>query len=368
MSNAQFYPLTVKAVREETSEARTFVFSVPSELESQFEYQQGQYLTLRFQINGEDLRRAYSMCSSPLEEDLAVTVKRVKDGKVSTHLHGSVQQGDTIEVMPPQGRFFTKLQEGQRKDYFLFGAGSGITPLMSILKTVLEKEPMSSVYLLYGNRTEESIIYREELAALQQQYEGQLHVHHILSQPRRNRAKGLSGLFGRGSFSWDGLIGRIDAAEVDRFLAHFPPSGLAAEYFICGPGAMIDNVEKALQERGVDKEHIHSERFLTADKNTATTEATTSTDGAIIVRLNGKTIELSLKPGQTILDALMEQKYDPPYSCLSGACSTCLAKVQKGGVRMDVCYALDEEEVEEGYILTCQSHPTTDRVEITFDV
>ncbi len=368
MSNSQFYPLRIKELREETADARTIVLEIPTELTDQFAYNQGQYLTLRFQLNGQEVRRAYSMCSSPLESDLAVTVKRVEGGLVSNHLHDRIQQGDTIEVMPPQGRFFTTLDAEQRKDYYLFGAGSGITPLMSILKTILEAEPMSSVFLLYGNRSESSIIYKDELAALQERYEGQLTVQHILSRPVRERTKGLSGLFRRGTTNWDGLIGRIDAAEVDRFLANHPPRSQQQEYFICGPGSMIDTVQASLQDRGIEASHVHTERFLSADAGSAKKVDAVAGGGEIVVKLNGQQIELQLKEGQTILDALMANKYDPPYSCLAGACSTCLAKIEKGGVRMDACYALDEEEVAAGYILTCQSHPTTDRVELTFDV
>ena len=361
-----FQKLRVRDVKQETQNAVSITFEVPESLKPKFEYKQGQYLTLKFNIQGKEVRRAYSMCSSPLEDHLTVTVKRVKKGLVSNYINDQIKPGQEIDVMPPEGRFFTTLDEDQKKTYYLFGAGSGITPLFSILKTILEKEPMSKIYLLYGNRNEDSIIFKDQIYQIQQRYAGQIIVKHILSQPKREKGKGITGLFSKGTITWEGDIGRIDSAVVKKFLEENPSKGGIQEYFICGPGAMISEVEKALTGLGIDKKLIHAEYFTNDSSNG---QATTGLEGGkVIVHLSGEEIELIVPPGKTILDTLIDLKYDPPYSCTSGACSTCMAKVLNGSVRMDACYALDDDEVAEGYILTCQSHPTSDKVVLTYEV
>lgn len=369
----EFHKLTIREKRRETEDTVSLILEVPPELKDEFAYTQGQYLTLKFQINGEELRRAYSMSSSPLEDELAVTVKRVPGGMASSHIHAHIREGEVIEVMPPQGRFFSELREDQRKTYYLFGAGSGITPLMSILKTVLEREPKSHVFLLYGNRDEENIIFKEQLDQLQKRYAGQLEVEHILSRPKRHKPKsGLSGLFSRGVMTWTGKVGRIDAAVARTFIEAHPPRGDEAEYFICGPGDMNLQLERSLQAQGIDKANIHVEHFsniVPGEAGKAPASPTKEPDMARVeVTLDGEQIDVYVPKGKTVLDVLLDEGYDPPYSCTAGACSTCMAKVLQGSVTMDTCLALDEEEVQEGYILTCQSHPTSEALKITYDV
>ncbi len=366
--STQFHSLKVSQVTRETEDAVSLTFDIPADLKETFQFTHGQYVTLRFQINGKDVRRAYSMSSSPLDGRTTVTVKRVFKGLVSNHINSKVKAGDAIEVMPPQGRFFTELDEGQQKTYYLFGGGSGITPLMSILKTVLEKEPKSTAILFYGNKDENSIIFKEELNQLECQYKGQLIVEHILSNPLVEKPKGFASLLKKGVVKWQGRIGMADAKNGAKFLDDYPPRAKASEYFICGPGPMMDAIEGLLKERSIDEKTVHIERFSSTPPHEAGATSTASSNGAKLkVHLDGKVIDTEVK-GKNILDTLLDMKVEPPYSCTSGSCSTCMAKVLKGTVKMDVCYALDDDEIENGYVLTCQAHPTSDEVEITYDL
>lgn len=362
-----FHHLPIRQVNRETSDTVTLEFDISETLKEEFRYIQGQYLTLRFHLDGKEERRSYSMSSSPLEPHLCVTVKKVKGGKVSSHIHDRLKAGDTVEVMPPDGRFFTPLQDDQKKNYYLIGAGSGITPLLSILKTILEQEPMSYVFLLYGSRCEEEIIFRETLGQLARRFEGQLFVEHVLSQPRREKPKGIGGLFTKGKSTWEGKTGRINAALLKEWLDENPPRHKQSEYLICGPGNMIETAEKALLVRGTDSRNIHREYF--SAPGSAAAEPMAGKAGArLIATLGNKRIETTVPKGKTLLFAVIDAGGDAPYSCTSGACATCMAKVLSGEVKMDACYALDESEVKQNYILTCQAHPVSDEVEITYDV
>ena len=369
MSATDFTPLVITSLTPATADAVTVGFRPPATGGAEWNYRAGQYVTLRFVIDGKEERRAYSMSSAPFEGEIAVTVKRVKGGIVSNHIADHLKVGDTVDVMPPQGRFLAETDGTARRDFYLFGAGSGITPLMSILKTVLEEEPKSRVHLLYGNRNEDSIIFHAELAEIVRRYEGQVTVEHTLSRPKKVKTGGLRGLFGGGKTTWEGAKGRIGIPAVQRFLDARPPAATERQYYVCGPGKMIDDVEQALLGMGIHKDFIHTERFVSANDVKDAPPVEGEVRNAVVkATVSGKEHAVTLKPGQTILDGLLEAGAQPAYSCLAGACSTCMAKVTKGGVRMEVCFAIDDDEVAEGYILSCQAHPTTPEVEVTFDV
>lgn len=361
--DTHFYALKISNIKKETEDAVSVSFEVPDSLKDTFKYTQGQYLTLKFNLKGNEVRRAYSMSSSPLEKDLTVTVKRVSKGLVSNHIADKLQVGDAVEIMPPAGRFYTPLADTNRKHYYMIAAGSGITPIISIIKTIMEVEPQSVVNLIYGNRMEEGIIFKEQLDLLQTKYANQLYVEHVLSRPKGQKSGSFLGMFQKSTLSWQGKTGRINGAVLEKWLEENPPTHKTVEYFICGPNDMMAVAEQFLLERNTDKKHIHSEHFSTS----ATEKSENLAGSKLKVHLRGEEINLIAAPGKTILDMLISEKKDPPYSCTSGACSTCMAKVTKGTVKMDACFALDESEIKAGYVLTCQSHPTSPEVEIIFE-
>lgn len=368
----EFYPLKVTQITEETPDTKTFTLEVPDDLRALFSYTQGQYITLKLAFDDHEVRRSYSMSSSPLDHVLAFTVKKVKGGLVSGFLHDRIKTGALLSVSPPEGRFFTPLDPEKRRTYYLFGAGSGITPLMSILRTTLEAEPMSTVFLLYGSRNEDAIIFRDELDRLSSRYQGQLFVEHVLSRPKAESQNGsLLGLFKKKTINWQGKTGRIAGRGVVEFLDENPPHTPETDcfYFICGPDNMPDVVKVALLARGIPPGLIHTEHFLNSHQLPG--ENISDEHGAegarLIATLKGRRIETRVPDGATILDVLVKEKYDPPYSCTAGACSTCMAKVLSGTVHMEACYALDPEEVKAGYCLTCQAKPTSPVVEVSYD-
>jgi ring-1,2-phenylacetyl-CoA epoxidase subunit PaaE len=358
----QFHPLTVTDVRQETPDTVSIAFHVPDELKPDYRFQHGQYLTLRTKISGEEVRRSYSICSAIDEPELRVAVKKVPGGRFSTFANTRLKPGDSLDVMTPNGRFTAPLDGDVAKTYVAFAAGSGITPVMSIVKTVLKHEPSSQVVLFYGNRNTASIIFREQLQDLKNRYLGRFAVFNILS--RENQEIDL-------------LTGRLDDEKVRTLLSTFCSVERIDEAFVCGPNTMIDNVASALEDMDVPRERIHFERFTSgagADGGEAAQRARERVEASgeesfIRISVDGAITEFTMPfDGETILDGAIRAGADVPFSCKGGMCCTCRSKVVKGKVDMAVNYALEDDEVAAGFTLTCQSRPLTDQVEIDFDV
>lgn len=355
-----FHALKVKEVKKETSDCVSVLFDVPENLKESFEFTQGQSLTMRTTINGEEVRRTYSICSSPLEKQLKVAIKKMDGGAFSIFANEQLKQNDVLEVMPPIGSFYTTLDAANRKNYVAFAAGSGITPLLSIIKTTLATEPDSEFTLLYGNKTRSSIIFFEELEGLKNKYINRFNLIHILSREKTDA---------------DLNFGRITKDKCTHLFNKLLDIRTADEFFICGPEDMIFSVKDFLESKGVAEKKIHFELFTTPGQNKATSHKpqATSEEGPqskITVKLDGRSFDFSipLNSDTTILDATMQQGADVPYACKGGVCCTCKARLLEGEVKMDVHWGLEQEEIEQGFILTCQSHPVTEKVTVDFDV
>ncbi|MGK0387463.1 MAG: ring-1,2-phenylacetyl-CoA epoxidase subunit PaaE [Maribacter sp.] len=358
MAKKRFHSLKVKELVKETSDCTSIAFELTDELQDTFQYKQGQYLTLRRDINGEDVRRSYSLCSSPLDGEMRVAVKKIEEGKFSTFANDVLKEGDTLDVMPPMGNFYTDLSPNQAKSYVAFAAGSGITPMMSIIKTTLQTEPNSEFTLLYGNRNVHSIIFKEEIEGLKNQYLNRFQVYHFLTREMQDIP-----LFN----------GRFDEEKINTIFNGLIDTETIDEYFLCGPEEMILATKKILESKKVDSKKIHFELFTSPDakKGVVKKKVSKKRDGKvslITIKDSGTRYQFELSQGtNNILDAAMLNGADLPFACKGGVCCTCKAKLIEGKVEMDVNYALEPEEVEQGYILTCQSHPLTETVVIDFD-
>jgi ring-1,2-phenylacetyl-CoA epoxidase subunit PaaE len=352
-----FHTLIIKEIIKETVDTVSITFNVPNDLKSNFDYIQGQYLTLKTNINGEEVRRSYSICSAPSENKLQVAVKQVEQGVFSNFANNELKIGDSIEVMNPMGKFHNTIEPNQAKNYVAIAVGSGITPILSIIKETLLQEPMSTFTLIYGNKNTKSIIFKEQIEALKDKYIDRLTLHYILSRERVDVPL---------------YFGRVDDEKCAIFFNKLIDLDIINQVFLCGPEDMILNTKALLEKKGFDKHKIHFELFTSSSDKKKLENVQKSTNDShksnISLKIDGKTMEFKLGFNENnILDAAMNQGADLPYACKGGVCCTCKAKLVSGEVEMLVNYGLEEDEIEHGYILTCQSYPKTDAVMVDFD-
>jgi ring-1,2-phenylacetyl-CoA epoxidase subunit PaaE len=352
-----FYKLRVAEVMPETEEANSIRFEVPEGLEEMFRFKAGQHLSVRAEINGEEIRRNYSLCVAPEEGELKVTVKRIAGGVFSNWVSDHLKAGDTLDVMTPHGSFTVEFEPRARRRYVAFAGGSGITPVMSLIKTALASEPGSRFTLFFGNRDANSIIFLEALAALKNRYLGRFELYHFLSDE-----EGDVDLFN----------GMLDRETCDEAIEHLIDDVAAIDaWFICGPGPMMDAAEAALTDRGVAKDRIHIERFLAGRPSAALAAQMAQLQEkaaglTLSVTLDGRTRKVEFTEAN-ILDSAREAGLPAPFACKAGVCATCRAKVIKGKVEMAARYGLTDEEIAAGYILTCQSVPVGEGVAVDYD-
>lgn len=365
-----FHKLSIKDVRRETPDCISVAFDIPGDLKEVFRYKAGQNITIRYLLNNEDLRRSYSICTGVHENELRIAIKATGGGRFSSWANSNLAKGQTLEVLAPTGSFVTKADPGNRKRYLAIAAGSGITPISSIIRTVLNDEPLSSFTLIYGNRNRASIIFREQLDALKNQYMHRLSIHHLLTRELPEAE------------IYSGRINAAKCAELGKKLIDYQTMD---EIFLCGPAEMIFELKDWFLHQGIRQEKIHFELFnvpvstLIQPGNNMPPESLPITVSMpspeksfvshITIKQDGLSLDFDLSfDSESILEAALDQGADLPFSCKGGVCSTCRAKLVEGEVEMEVNYALEPEEVAAGYILVCQSRPTTNRVVIDFDI
>ena len=355
-----FYPLRIKKINKETDQCVSVEFEIPESLSNSFQFKQGQSLTMRTNLDGEEVRRTYSLCSSPLDKKWKVAIKKVDGGLFSSFANDNLKEGDLLDVMEPVGKFYTDLDPSNKKNYLAFAAGSGITPVISIIKTVLKTEPQSTFTLVYGNRSRSSIIFFEELEGLKNKFIERFSFINVLSRERTETPINF---------------GRIDIGKLTE-LEKLIDYKKMDEIFICGPEEMIFCVKNFIEQKDISEKKIHFELFTTSGqkkKSGVGSQESGVKEGPqskITVKVDGRSFDfdLSLNSDTTILDAALKQGADLPFACKGGMCCTCKAKLTEGEVEMDVHWGLEHEEVEQGYILTCQSHPKTEKVVVDFDI
>jgi len=351
--DGHFHKLVVKEVRRETEDAVSIAFHLPED-GADFSFLPGQYLTLKAAIGGEEVRRSYSVCVAPNEGELRVAVKEIEGGKFSTHANRELKAGHTIEAMAPTGNF-TWTASSTPSHVVGWAAGSGITPIMSIAKSVLTSDESSTFTLFYGNKNSNSILFKEAIDDLKNEYLDRFEVHHVLSREDQGT---------------DHLKGRIDAAKAEKFAESMFDLEQTTGHYLCGPQEMIETVSAKLESLGTDKSKIHFELFNTASASAeaqAASQARASENASVTVVLDGEETHFEMGPKDYVLDAALDAGADVPYACKGAVCCTCRAKVLEGSAEMVMNYALVDDEVKDGYILTCQSHATSDRLVVSFD-
>ncbi len=356
-----FYSLTVARIEQQTEAAVCLTFAIPAKYQDKFAYKQGQYLTLRKEFDGVEVRRSYSICSAVTDPDLRIAVKHIEGGLFSTFINQQINAGDVIEVMPAQGNFYTEVTPDNDKNYLCIAAGSGITPVLSIIKTILTVESNSHVTLLFGNQKVATIMFKEELEALKNTHMARFQWLNILSREKQDV---------------EILTGRINNKKGAELCEHLLVLEAVDEFFLCGPEAMISEVSRGLRAAGITETNIHYELFASSAADAeaalakhharATTLAGKVTEVTIIIGGRENTFELAAD-GENILDGGLDLGLDLPFACKGGICATCKAKLLAGEVDMDLSHGLEPDEVAAGYILTCQAHPVADKVVVDFD-
>jgi len=354
-----FHSLKVKTIKKETPDCVSIVFQIPETLQKEFLFDPGQNITVKKIIDGEELRRSYSICAAPFENELKIAVKKVDGGKFSAYANDILQEGESIDVLPPTGKFSSAIESANKKNYLAFAAGSGITPVLSIIKSTLKIEPGSNFTLVFGNRSRSSIIFFEELEGLKNKYLQRFNFINILSRERTDVPLNY------------GRIDKNKLADLGKIIDYSNTD----EFFVCGPEAMIFCVKDFLEAADIEKKKIHFELFTTPGQKTIIAENTkaatekTGPKSNITVKLDGRSFDFVLGfDNDSILDAALQQGADLPFACKGGVCCTCKAKLLEGEVKMDVNWGLEQEEIEQGFILTCQSHPVTPKVVVDFDI
>ena len=350
----KFHRLRIAELRRETPEAVSLRFEVPPELARDYAFVQGQHVTLRTHLDGQEVRRSYSICAGVDDGELRIAIKKVPDGLFSSYANAQIRAGDAIDVLTPEGRFQTLLDPHNSKHYAAFAAGSGITPVLSLIKTTLRREPRSRFTLAYGNRRLASTMFQETLEDLKDRYLGRFTLYNLFSREEQEVE-----LFN----------GRLDGAKVKAFADTLLPVETIDEAFVCGPGAMLDEIQAALRELGMPAERIHLERFGVPSAGPAHhSEPGDAPHARVTVVLDGVRREVEFRrDDSSILEAALRAGLDLPYSCRGGMCCTCRARVLDGKVRMDKNYSLERRDLDAGFVLTCQSHPLTERVIISYD-
>ncbi len=354
----KFYDLPIKKIRHETKDAVSLIFDVPTELREVFEYKSGQYLTIKVKIDGTEFRRSYSISSSPaFFEDLAITVKRTENGLVSTYVNKKIKTGDEVSVAPPFGNFTVYPDPKRKAEYVFVAGGSGITPIISQIKSYLAREEKSKCLLIFQNYNEESIIFKNDIDELIENFVDRFKVKHVLSSP---------------SASWQGLKGRAKSDLIKHLIKSEINDVESAGYYLCGPIGLMETALDAFVELGAEKKNILQESFVADVAKESPDESPDEVEDEIKprtvkIRLYGEEFEILVQPDETILLAAMREGREPPFSCQIGACATCRATLLSGKVKMDARDALTEEDEARGYVLTCQSHPITDDVFVDYD-
>jgi ring-1,2-phenylacetyl-CoA epoxidase subunit PaaE len=356
--STHFHSLRVKSITPDTDEAVIVSFDVPAALQNDFHFTQGQHLTLRTRLNDKEERRSYSICSGVDDGALRIGVRHVAGGVMSSWLNQSLKTGDQIDVLPPEGRFFVPVDASLARHYLGIAGGSGITPILAIMKTVLAREPQSRFTLIYGNRRQSSTMFKEELEDLKNRYLTRLTLHTVFSQEHMDSPLNS---------------GRLTQAKLGEFLGSLIKPQQLSHVFVCGPHGFNDEADAALLSAGVPAEHIHIERFgvpvdAAGVKVKPTLQVGDAPQAMIQIIRDGVSREIEFRTEHgNVLDAAAAAGLEVPYSCKSGVCCTCRAKLMEGKVRMDRNFALEKHEVEAGFVLTCQAHPLTERVVISFD-